>query len=143
MFHHFPFQMNLTKQRVVDASKSFQVLRTLKYKYLTSMCTREYLTEFPCDLPFTVGPDGECSVTIEAVLLSRGPSRIIFMVYSTLISIVVLTSNVYDLWMGIRKAQGKGGFHMQAFWSPSRKTRACTAVIAFWTAIMALDPDGS
>mmetsp|Transcript_2934 Transcript_2934/g.11883 ORF Transcript_2934/g.11883 Transcript_2934/m.11883 type:complete len:518 (-) Transcript_2934:169-1722(-) len=61
------------------------------------MCTDDYLTEHPCDEPYTIGDDGLCSKLVEDALWEHGPSRLVFSVFVGVVSLACLLTQLRRL----------------------------------------------
>jgi len=93
------------------------------------MCTKEYLTEHPCDKPWLPHSEtGECSVLAEDYILQHGPSRIVLSIYATLIplfAVYVTRNKLQDIWKNSKRRSLQRGIRdkkeqlKQFLYSPS------------------------
>jgi len=70
------------------------------------MCSREYRTAQPCDIPWVPDEDGLCNVLIEDRINETGPSRTIFSVYVdsvSFVSFVITSIRIQALWIQLQQ----------------------------------------
>jgi len=109
-------------------------------------CDRDYRTDLPCDVPYVLDGDGECTKTIEEQMAEHGPSRWIYIGYYLTITACSWMMISRDLWLSYKRNH-QAGKEQQSFGSFLSKSsdaqmRVGAIVFASFTVVFGIDPWG-